>query len=182
MKNKMKEQHIKEGKKNIIWLTFAILIFLITLKIVPDKSSAVMAASWSYFKEMMILLPAIMVLMGLFMVWISKDLVLKYLGKDSGIKGMLISFVLGSLPTGPLYVAFPLVAGLKQKGASITNIVIFLSAWACIKLPQEMVELQFLGWKFMTARLVLTIIFVTIMGIGMGKLLNMQAVESIERG
>jgi len=53
---------------------------------------------------------------------------------------------------------------LKNKGASITNIIIFLSAWACIKIPQELVEIQFLGLKFMMARLVLTIIFVTIMG------------------
>lgn len=170
MKNKIKDKQTKEGKRNLIWLGFAILIFLIALKIVPDKSSDVISVSWSYFKEMMILLPAIIVLMGLFLVWISKDLVLKYLGKESGIKGILISFVLGALPTGPLYVAFPLVLGLKQKGASISNIVIFLSAWACIKLPQEMVELQFLGWKFMVARLVLTIIFVTIMGIIVEKL------------
>jgi uncharacterized membrane protein YraQ (UPF0718 family) len=40
-----------------------------------------------------------------------------------------------------------------------------LSAWACIKIPQELVELQFLGLKFMTLRLSLTIIFVILMGL-----------------
>ena len=150
--------------KDFIGLGISALILLAILMIFPDKSPAVIAASWAYFKEMMIILPAIMVLMGLFLVWVSKEMVIKYLGKSSGLKGILIAIVLGALPTGPMYVAFPLALGLKQKGASISNIVIFLSAWACIKLPQEMVELQFLGWKFMAARLVLTIIFVTIMG------------------
>ena len=60
--------------------------------------------------------------------------------------------------------AFPMAAALIQKGARISNIIIFLSAWACIKIPQEMMELQFLGFKFMALRLVLTIFFVISMG------------------
>ncbi|MBN2534952.1 MAG: hypothetical protein JXB88_18870 [Spirochaetales bacterium] len=80
-------------------------------------------------------------------------------------------FILGALPTSPLYVAFPLAVGLYKKGVSITNIVIFLSAWACIKIPQELVELQFLGVKFILMRLLLTIVFVTIMAIIINKLM-----------
>ena len=150
--------------KNFVGLGISAFILLLILMKFPDKSPAVISASWTYFKEMMIILPAIMVLMGLFLVWVSKEMVIKYLGESSGLKGIFVALVLGALPTGPMYVAFPLALGLKQKGASISNVVIFLSAWACIKLPQEMVELQFLGWKFMAARLVLTIIFVTFMG------------------
>ena len=87
------------------------------------------------------------------------------MGKTSGIRGIFLAIFLGALPTGPLYVAFPIAAGLIKKGARISNILIFLSAWACIKIPQEMVELQFLGAKFMALRLVLTIVFVIIMGV-----------------
>ena len=111
------------------------------------------------------ILPAVMVLMGLFAVWVSKETIVKYLGKTSGIRGIFLGIFLGALPTGPLYVAFPIAAGLIKKGARISNILIFLSAWACIKIPQEMVELQFLGAKFMALRLVLTIVFVIIMGV-----------------
>ena len=111
------------------------------------------------------ILPAVMVLMGLFAVWVSKETIVKYLGKTSGIRGIFLAIFLGALPTGPLYVAFPIAAGLIKKGARISNILIFLSAWACIKIPQEMVELQFLGAKFMALRLVLTIVFVIIMGV-----------------
>ncbi|MFW6139573.1 MAG: hypothetical protein ACOC7U_10445, partial [Spirochaetota bacterium] len=73
---------------------------------------------------------------------------------------------------GPLYVAFPLAQSLLKKGASITNIVIFLSAWACIKIPQELVELQFLGIKFTALRLALTIIFVSLMGFSIEKIIQ----------
>jgi len=170
MKNAIKDKQAKEGQKNLIGLGFVTLILLIILKMFPEKSSAVIDVSSSYFKEMMVIFPAIVLLMGLFMVWISKDTVLKYMGITSGLKGVVISIILGALPTGPLYVAFPLALALKNKGASITNIVIFLSAWACIKIPQELVEFQFLGLKFMAMRLALTIIFVTIMGMIIEKL------------
>ena len=164
MKKELINKQNKTGKKNLIALALVTLVFLVVLKMVPDKSSAVLSTSSAYFKEMMVILPAVMILMGLFMVWVSKDVVLKYLGKTSGLKGVSVAIFLGALPTGPLYAAFPLALALKNKGASITNIIIFLSAWACIKIPQELVEIQFLGLKFMMARLVLTIIFVTIMG------------------
>ena len=89
---------------------------------------------------------------------------MQYLGQSSGLKGMVLALFFGALPTGPLYIAFPLAAGLRQKGASLANIAIFLTAWACIKLPQELVELQFLGAQFMLARLSLTILAAVAMG------------------
>ena len=160
----MKTESKTRAGKSFIGLALTTLLFLLVLKAFPSKSATVLSTSFVYFKEMMVILPAIMILMGLFMVWVSKDVVLKYMGKTSGLKGVFVSIFLGALPTGPLYAAFPLALALKNKGASISNIVIFLSAWACIKIPQELVEIQFLGLKFMMARLLLTIIFVTIMG------------------
>ncbi|MHC1564658.1 MAG: hypothetical protein ACXQTF_04970, partial [Candidatus Hecatellaceae archaeon] len=47
---------------------------------------------------------------------------------------------------------------------------IFLSAWSCIKLPQELVELQFLGLEFMAARLLLTIMLVIPVGLAVERL------------
>ena len=134
------------------------------LLLFPDKADDVTAASLNYLVTMAMILPAVLVVMGLFTVWVPEEMVVKYLGKSSGVKGVLLALIFGALPTGPLYVAFPLGAALIKKGARISNIIIFLSAWACIKIPQEIVELQFLGLEFMASRLILTIIFVIIMG------------------
>lgn len=137
----------------------------VVLFIFPDKSGSVLDISKNYFLELIMILPAIMIIIGLFSVWVPKEIVVKYMGKTSGIKGILLSIALGMLPTGPLYIAFPMAAALLRKGAKISNIVIFISAWACIKLPQELVEVQFLGIEFTLLRLSLTIIFVIAMGI-----------------
>lgn len=172
MKENMKEKQRKGMIRDIIILGIAIVIAIILISLFPDKREVITASSWEFFIEMIWILPAVMVLMGLFAVWVSKETVEKYLGETSGIKGIFLAIFFGALPTGPLYVAFPVAAVLIKKGAKISNIIIFLSAWACIKIPQEMVELKFLGLKFMVLRLILTIIFVVIMGLSIEKIIE----------
>jgi len=140
------------------WTLLVLIIpIAVTVSLIfPDRGERVADISWSFFLEMLYILPAVLILMGLFAVWVSKDVVVRYLGAGSGIRGLLLSMLLGALPTGPLYVAFPMGAMLIRKGARIANVMAFLSAWACIKIPQELVELQFMGWRFAATRLLLT--------------------------
>ncbi len=162
----------KKMRRDWLLLGMIMVIVVVLLSVFPAKTEAVTSISQEYFIEMIIILPAVMVIMGLFAVFIPNETIVKYLGKTSGIKGIALSILIGTLPTGPLYVAFPMAAALLKKGASISNIVVFLSAWACIKIPQEMVELRFLGAEFMFLRLILTIIFVILMGISIEKIIE----------
>ena len=168
----MKEKQKKGMVRDLIILGIILIITVILISIFPDSKGPVISTSWDFLIEMMLILPAVMVILGLFAVFVTKETIAKYLGKTSGIKGIILAIILGALPTGPLYVAFPMAAALHKKGAKISNIIVFLSAWACIKIPQEMVELQFLGVEFMLLRLVLTIIFVIIMGISIEKIME----------
>lgn len=169
IRDREKSRKQNPSPKNIFrdYLIFGAILAVgfFLLLIFPEKKEVAAATAWSYFVEMMVILPAVMVIMGLFSVFISTEQVVKYLGKASGVKGPLLAIFFGALPTGPLYIAFPLASALIKKGARISNVVVFISAWACIKIPQELVELQFLGFKFMGTRLLLTIFFVILMGL-----------------
>jgi len=151
--------------RDLVFLGFISSVAIILLSIFPEKRGDVIKVSLEFFVEMILILPAVMVLMGLFTVFVPKDLVVRYLGRESGLRGIFIAILMGALPTGPLYIAFPIASALLKKGARISNIVVFLTAWSCIKLPQELVELEFLGFRFMLARLVLTGIFAIFMGL-----------------
>lgn len=148
------------------WLVFALCagVFASLTVLYPPQGIASARAAWRYSLEMIQIMPAVLVLMGLFSVWVSKEAVVRYLGQGSGIKGTTIALLFGTLPTGPLYVAFPLARTLLDKGASVRNVVVFLSAWACIKIPQELVEIEFLGLEFAALRLGWTVVFVALMG------------------
>ncbi len=177
----MKEKEREGMIRDLIILGVVLIITVILLSLYPDRKEAVISTSWDFFIEMILILPAVMVILGLFAVFVPKEIVVKYLGKTSGIKGIILAIFLGALPTGPLYVAFPMAAALLKKGAKISNIIVFLSAWACIKIPQEMVELQFLGAKFMSLRLLLTIIFVILMGLTIEKIIEYTEKKEVEK-
>jgi len=130
----------------------------------PESGKRSISIMIDYAKEMAIIMPAVFLLMGFMEVWIDKTKIKKWLGSKSGIKGGLVAFILGTLPTGPLYVAFPMAASLLKKEASVFNIVIFLGAWGALKIPQLMVEIKFLGLPFTALRFILTLVGLIIIG------------------
>ena len=164
MKEALRKEQGNIAMQDLIFLGFISIVAIVLLSIFPDRQEGVITTSWEFFVEMISILPAVMVLIGIFAVFVPKDLVVRYLGRDAGIKGIFLAIIMGALPTGPLYIAFPIASTLLKKGARISNVIVFLSAWSCIKIPQELVELEFLGFRFMLARLTLTVIFVIVMG------------------
>ena len=156
---------IKVGLMKLVKYLFVITIILLSLYyFFPEKIIAGLDISADYGIEMVAIFPAVIVLMGLADVWIPKSLINKYLGKESGFKGIILSIIMGTLPTGPVYIAFPIAAELLRKKARISNVMIFLGVWASSKIPQVGVEIKFLGFKFAMLRLILTLISLIIIG------------------
>lgn len=129
-------------------------------------------ATGSSFKEMMLIIPPIFVLLGLLDVWVPRDIMVKYLGEGSGLKGILIALVLGSMTAGPLYGAFPVVAVLMKKGAKLFNMIILLGAWSTTKIPMLIFEFSTLGPKFALTRLIIDIPGVIILALLVTKVIN----------
>lgn len=179
---KKKQKQKKTIVRDYIIMATVIIAAAVVLMFFPDKSGPVLNISKDYLIELAIIFPALIIIIGLFSVWVSKETVGKYIGKSSGVKGIIFAIVLGVLPTGPLYIAFPMAVALLKKGAKISNIIIFISAWACIKLPQELMEIQFLGIEFTLLRLALTVIFVVLMGIMIEKIIVFTDRKKIKVG
>lgn len=147
---------LKKAKDNLFLLIVgAAYAALFILK--PDMGLSSIKNSVYYIKEMIMIMPVIFVLTALLDIWVPKENIMKFLGKDAGVKGAVLSLILGSISAGPIYAAFPLCVMLHKKGASIRNLVIILSAWAVIKVPMLLNEMKFLGFRFMAIRWVLTV-------------------------
>ena len=124
---------------------------------------------WAFLKEMILALPVMFILVGLFDVWVSKEKVQKHIGDASGVKGMMLIMLLAFLQAGPLYAAFPVVYILWKKGTSARNIFIYLSAASIAKIPMLAFEIGFLGIKFSLLRISISIPIFIIVGTIMGK-------------
>jgi uncharacterized membrane protein YraQ (UPF0718 family) len=154
--------------KNILkkWKIALVMLLIYTMVWFLRRETGVasVAVATNYAKEMILIMPAVLLIMGLIEVWVPKERIQQLLGKDSGIKGMALSFALGTLPTGPLYAAFPMSASLLKKGARISNVIIFMGSWAALKIPQLLVEIEFLGLQFAALRFILTLVAIVASG------------------
>lgn len=149
---KTPKQWLLEYRLAFIVVAVDLLIWIFA----PAQAAPVISNTWDYLIELMVIIIPVTVLMGLFEVLTPKHLIAKYMGHESGWKGILLALLFGAVPTGPLYVAFPIAALLLKKGASPLNVIILLNAWAAMKIPQLLVEAKFLGPSFMLTRLALT--------------------------
>ncbi len=107
--------------------------------------------------EMAAILPPIFILLGLLDVWVKRETIVKAMGKDSGLKGILLAFLLGSAAAGPLYAAFPVALMLLKKGSSFRNVLIMIGAWSTTKIPMLMFEVASMGLPFTITRFILDI-------------------------
>ena len=152
---------LRKAKENL-FILFIAAAYIAMFIINQNMGIASVKNSFYYIKEMIMIMPVIFVLTALLDLWVPKEKIMKYLGKEAKTKGVVLSLALGSISAGPIYAAFPLCVMLHKKGASVRNLVIILSAWAVIKVPMLLNELKFLGFKFMAVRWVLTVIAIVV--------------------
>ena len=111
---------------------------------------------------------------------------MKYTGKGSGIKGVLIAFLLGSAAGGPLYAAFPFAAVMLKKGSSLMNVLIFIGAWSTTKIPMLAFEAASMGLTFTLIRLGLSLVgipliaFLTERSLGEKEIAELYALNDTE--
>ena len=172
------QQKLKNNiKKTIKTLIFWLIIMTAFRYFFPERFPAAVSMSGRYLKEMLFVFPAVLVIMGLADRWVPTSMVEKYLGHNASFKGKFLAVFLGTLPTGPMYVAFPIAAELLRKKASLSNVIIFLGVWASLKVPQLGIEIQFIGLKFSMLRFIFTVISIFIIAIFMEKMIDPKQIN-----
>jgi len=101
---------------------------------------------------------------GMIQVLLPQELLSKWIGEESGFKGILIGTVAGGVTPGGPYVSLPVVAGLLKAGAGVGTLVAFLTAWSLWAVSRLPMEIGILGWKFTLVRLACTFFFPPIAG------------------
>ena len=161
-------------------LLVAFAIFLLTLFNYDLGMKAVDITAYS-FKEMVFVIPPIFLLLGLLDVWVPRETMVKYMGEDSGLKGILLAIFIGSAAAGPLYGAFPIAAVFMKKGVKFRNILIFIGAWSSTKIPMILFEISSLGTKFALTRLLVDIPGIIIIAVILSRLVSKQEIDAIYR-
>ncbi|MDF2841350.1 MAG: permease [Clostridia bacterium] len=165
-------------KRYRAFLIVAILIAILTIFNNQLGLKAINIAAYS-FKEMLLVIPPVFVLLGLLDVWVPRETMIKYMGENSGLKGIILSILIGSAAAGPLYGAFPVAAVFMKKGVKFSNVIIFIGAWSTTKIPMFLFEMTSLGAKFAFTRLLVDIPGIIIIAYVLSKLMTKGEIENI---
>jgi len=115
--------------------------------------------------EILPLLAFAFIVAGMVQVLLPRELLSKWVGVESGMRGILIGSVAGGLAPGGPYVSLPLAAGLLRSGASVGTIVAFLTGWSLWAVSRLPMEVGILGWRLTLIRIATTFFFPPIAGL-----------------
>jgi uncharacterized membrane protein YraQ (UPF0718 family) len=132
------------------------------------------ANAWLFSKELLIILPLTFVLIGLFEVWVKKEVIERHLGAEAGMKSYVWAVLMGGTVVGPALVALPVAFALQKKGASITVCLIYIGSATVCRIPMTVFEVGFLGVWFTVIRYSIAIPLVVCSAIVLGRILERQ--------
>lgn len=166
--------------KNIIRISvisgyFLFIALSITFGFSPGKKIGHNFLSFSL--QMLKILPCVFVLIGLFQVWVKQEWVEKHLGEGSSLKGYIWAVLLAGTTVGGLYIAFPVAYSLYSKGAKLGVIFAFIGASAICRVPMAVFEASFLGIRFTTIRILVSIPLVIMASEFLGRYLERNNYE-----
>jgi uncharacterized membrane protein YraQ (UPF0718 family) len=86
-------------------------------------------------------------------VLLPRDTVSRWVGRDSGLKGILISAGVGIIVPGGPFTIFPIAAAFLGVGADAAAVVTLITSWTTIGMSRALVwEMPFLGFDFVAWR------------------------------
>jgi uncharacterized membrane protein YraQ (UPF0718 family) len=158
-----------------------VLINLLLLLLKPAIGFESIMISAENLQQMLMVIPPIFILLGILDIWVPRETMIKLMGDESGLLGVTIAFILGSVAAGPLYAAFPIAGVLLKKGSKFSNVLIFIGAWSTTKIPLLLFEASTMGWEFMLARFIIDIPGIVLIAFITDKTISCQEKEFIYR-
>ena len=121
--------------------------------------------SWSMLIQIIPLLFFAFIIAGMIQVLIPDEIISRWVGAESGLRGILIGTVIGGFAPGGPYISLPIAAGLVRAGASIGTMVAFLTGWSLWAVSRLPMEVGIIGWRFTLIRLACTFFFPPVAGL-----------------
>ena len=126
-------------------------------------SDGLLQGLWTLLRLLPLLVPAFLIA-GLIQVFLTQENVSRWLGTESGWRGIFLACASGSLVPGGPFIYYPIAAALFRAGASLGVVVAFVSAknlWPLVRLP---LEFALLGPRLTLMRLAVTLFVPPLLG------------------
>lgn len=155
---------------NMFWPTVVMFVIAVALFIIATlqgegKNVAGLKSAWTMTGQIIPLLVFAFIIAGLVQNILPRDVMSKWIGDGSGMRGILIGTLGGAITPGGPYVSMPIAAGLLKTGASMGTMVAFLTSWSLVAVARLPLEVGIMGWRFTLIRMISTLIFPPVAGL-----------------
>ncbi|MCK4358582.1 MAG: permease [Candidatus Cloacimonetes bacterium] len=158
------EQKKRSGGSNIggkisgiYFLATVIFVYLLLFLINSSGAKESITISIKILKSIIPILIIVIFFTFIINFFLKPQKIVKYLSKESGIKGWVIATISGIISHGPPFVWYPMIQGLREKGMSTGLSAVFFYNRA-IKIPLLPMMIFYFSLKFVVVLTVLMII------------------------
>ena len=160
----------EQSKVGLWFFLVSLVIFLIVSYLNPLKFKPMLLVFTSLLKNIVWIFVLVFGLMFITNYFINQKKLSKLMGHKTGIKGWLITVFGGILSSGPIYMWYPLLSDLQEKGVSKGHIATFLYNRS-IKIPLLPLIVSYFGIIFTVVLTFVMIIFSVLQGLIINKLI-----------
>lgn len=116
----------RSGLRNFIFPGCVLVIYGIIFVINPAAAASAFSSSTGILHSLMLPLSLVFTLMVFMNLLLKPVHIVRFLSQGSGSKGVFLSATAGIISMGPIYVWYPLLKELQEKGAANSLIAVFL--------------------------------------------------------
>jgi uncharacterized membrane protein YraQ (UPF0718 family) len=154
----------------VILLILTIVSLIISFILDKKKTFDAVKRGLKMFMNLLPPFITILILVSILLYFTPTELLIKWLGKESGAGGMLLAAAVGSISLIPGFIAFPLGSILIKSGVSYSVIGIFITTLMMVGVVTLPLEKKFFGLKTAVIRNILSFFGAVIIGILIGAL------------
>jgi len=147
---------------------FTLICLSVSFVVDKNKTLVGIREGLKLFLQILPALLNILILVSIFLFLLPKEVLIKWIGKDSGWLGVMIAAVLGSVSLIPGFIAYPLGAILLKSGVTYKVVAVFITTLMMVGVLTLPVEVKFFGIKVSILRNILSFIGALIIGLLIG--------------
>jgi len=133
--------------KGIKFLFFVIIIYIFIFFYDSQKSFLALYKSCEVVLKLLPVFVMIILILTLINYFLKPKIIMKYFGKNSGLKGWVLAVISGVVSHGPLYAWYPMIDELRKDGLKDSLLITFMFT-RTIKIPYIPILIDYFGLLF----------------------------------
>lgn len=156
---------------SIVLYSLAFALLAVSALKDKGKTKESLQIAWKTFAKMLPSVITIMLLIGISLSILDKDMISHMIGSESGILGIIIALITGSIAVMPSFIAFPLGGVLLNAGAGYAQVAALVSTVMAVGIVSLPMEIKYFNKAIAVRRIVFSflicVIFTAVIGVVM---------------